>query len=115
MLLCIRALVFVVHGAGEHCGGYANIAHILTQHGMLVFAHDHSEWHLPNAAHIIQSQICWVATVQQCLGWCIYKIYLHPYLIPGDSTTLFLSFITDVVGIVYWGWHLKKGKNVQKM
>ncbi|XP_067269782.1 monoglyceride lipase isoform X1 [Pseudorasbora parva] len=36
-----KALVFVAHGAGEHCGGYANIAHSLTQHGILVFAHDH--------------------------------------------------------------------------
>uniref|UniRef100_A0A673HID0 Serine aminopeptidase S33 domain-containing protein n=1 Tax=Sinocyclocheilus rhinocerous TaxID=307959 RepID=A0A673HID0_9TELE len=36
-----KALVFVAHGAGEHCGGYADIAHSLTQHGILVFAHDH--------------------------------------------------------------------------
>ncbi|XP_051509227.1 monoglyceride lipase isoform X1 [Myxocyprinus asiaticus] len=36
-----KALVIVVHGAAEHCGGYADIAHSLMQHGMLVFAHDH--------------------------------------------------------------------------
>ncbi|TRZ02703.1 hypothetical protein DNTS_022677 [Danionella cerebrum] len=36
-----KALVFVVHGAGEHCGGYADIALSLTKHGALVFAHDH--------------------------------------------------------------------------
>lgn len=36
-----KALVYVAHGAGEHCGGYADIAHSLTQHGILVFAHDH--------------------------------------------------------------------------
>ncbi|KAM9475262.1 monoglyceride lipase [Clarias gariepinus] len=36
-----KALVFVVHGAGEHCSLYDDVAHILTQHSLYVFAHDH--------------------------------------------------------------------------
>ncbi|XP_028679857.1 monoglyceride lipase isoform X1 [Erpetoichthys calabaricus] len=36
-----RALVFVAHGAGEHCGRYSNLAEMLTEHSMLVFTHDH--------------------------------------------------------------------------
>ncbi|XP_030640171.1 monoglyceride lipase [Chanos chanos] len=36
-----RALVFVAHGAGEHCGAYEDVARTLTEHSMLVFAHDH--------------------------------------------------------------------------
>ncbi|XP_017323673.1 monoglyceride lipase isoform X3 [Ictalurus punctatus] len=36
-----KALVFVVHGAGEHCSAYADVAHTLTQHSLFVFAHDH--------------------------------------------------------------------------
>lgn len=61
--------MFVAHGAGEHCGGYADIAHSLTQHGILVFAHDHGEWQTPNQqAKIPNTEICGLATVQQCLG-----------------------------------------------
>uniref|UniRef100_A0A671YTF0 Monoglyceride lipase n=1 Tax=Sparus aurata TaxID=8175 RepID=A0A671YTF0_SPAAU len=36
-----RALVFVAHGAGEHCGWYAEIAQRLKELSLLVFAHDH--------------------------------------------------------------------------
>ncbi|XP_008282942.1 monoglyceride lipase isoform X1 [Stegastes partitus] len=36
-----RALVFVVHGAGEHCGPYDEIAQRLKELSLLVFAHDH--------------------------------------------------------------------------
>ncbi|XP_046727504.1 monoglyceride lipase isoform X1 [Silurus meridionalis] len=36
-----KALVFVVHGAGEHCSLYDSVAHTLTQHSLYVFAHDH--------------------------------------------------------------------------
>ncbi|XP_032825602.1 monoglyceride lipase-like isoform X1 [Petromyzon marinus] len=36
-----RALVFVSHGLGEHCGRYDEVARMLVQHGVLVFAHDH--------------------------------------------------------------------------
>ncbi|XP_047655815.1 monoglyceride lipase isoform X2 [Tachysurus fulvidraco] len=36
-----KALVFVVHGAGEHCSGYADVAQKLTQHSLFVFSHDH--------------------------------------------------------------------------
>lgn len=38
-----RALVFVVHGAAEHCGGYDDVAQTLMKRNLLVFAHDHGE------------------------------------------------------------------------
>uniref|UniRef100_A0A8B9KJN7 Monoglyceride lipase n=1 Tax=Astyanax mexicanus TaxID=7994 RepID=A0A8B9KJN7_ASTMX len=38
-----RALVFIAHGAGEHCGMYTDVAHTLVQKGLYVFAHDHGE------------------------------------------------------------------------
>ncbi|XP_023581082.1 monoglyceride lipase isoform X1 [Trichechus manatus latirostris] len=37
----IRALVFISHGAGEHCGRYEELAQMLMGLGLLVFAHDH--------------------------------------------------------------------------
>ncbi|XP_060912623.1 monoglyceride lipase isoform X2 [Labrus mixtus] len=36
-----RALVFIAHGAGEHCGPYDEIAQRLKEMSLLVFAHDH--------------------------------------------------------------------------
>ncbi|XP_021422212.1 monoglyceride lipase isoform X1 [Oncorhynchus mykiss] len=36
-----RALVFVAHGAGEHCGPYDEIGQTLKEQSLLVFAHDH--------------------------------------------------------------------------
>ncbi|XP_026357280.2 monoglyceride lipase isoform X4 [Ursus arctos] len=36
-----RALIFVSHGAGEHCGRYDELAQMLVGLGLLVFAHDH--------------------------------------------------------------------------
>ncbi|XP_070319581.1 monoglyceride lipase isoform X3 [Odocoileus virginianus] len=36
-----RALAFVSHGAGEHCGRYDELAQMLVGLGLLVFAHDH--------------------------------------------------------------------------
>ncbi|XP_077307851.1 monoglyceride lipase [Lithobates pipiens] len=36
-----RALVFVVHGAGEHCNRYDDLAQLLTGLEFLVFSHDH--------------------------------------------------------------------------
>ncbi|XP_029115497.1 monoglyceride lipase [Scleropages formosus] len=36
-----RALVFVVHGAAEHCECYSDLAQNLTKQDLLVFAHDH--------------------------------------------------------------------------
>ncbi|XP_034027650.1 monoglyceride lipase isoform X2 [Thalassophryne amazonica] len=36
-----RALVLIVHGAGEHCGPYDELARRLKQLSLLVFAHDH--------------------------------------------------------------------------
>ncbi|XP_061760852.1 monoglyceride lipase isoform X1 [Nerophis ophidion] len=36
-----RALVLIVHGAGEHCGPYHEIARRLKEMSLLVFAHDH--------------------------------------------------------------------------
>ncbi|KAK5863276.1 hypothetical protein PBY51_000318 [Eleginops maclovinus] len=36
-----RALVYIAHGAGEHCGPYDEIAQRLKELSMLVFAHDH--------------------------------------------------------------------------
>ncbi|XP_055269402.1 monoglyceride lipase isoform X4 [Moschus berezovskii] len=36
-----RALVFMSHGAGEHCGRYDELAQMLVGLGLLVFAHDH--------------------------------------------------------------------------
>ncbi|XP_056380829.1 monoglyceride lipase isoform X3 [Hyla sarda] len=36
-----RALVFVVHGAGEHCCRYNDLAQILSGLDFFVFAHDH--------------------------------------------------------------------------
>lgn len=52
MFVCVSALVFVAHGAGEHCSLYADVAHKLTQHSLLVFTHDHGEW-LPKPAKMI--------------------------------------------------------------
>uniref|UniRef100_A0A287DDR7 Monoglyceride lipase n=1 Tax=Ictidomys tridecemlineatus TaxID=43179 RepID=A0A287DDR7_ICTTR len=37
----LRALVFVSHGAGEHCGRYDELAQMLMGLDILVFAHDH--------------------------------------------------------------------------
>lgn len=42
--LSSRALIFVSHGAGEHCGRYDELAHMLKGLDMLVFAHDHGEY-----------------------------------------------------------------------
>lgn len=36
-----KALVFVSHGAGEHCGRYDELAQMLVGLDLLVFAHDH--------------------------------------------------------------------------
>ncbi|XP_008055045.1 monoglyceride lipase isoform X1 [Carlito syrichta] len=36
-----KALVFVSHGAGEHCGRYEELAQMLIGLDLLVFAHDH--------------------------------------------------------------------------
>ncbi|XP_072276647.1 monoglyceride lipase [Pyxicephalus adspersus] len=36
-----RALVFVVHGAGEHCCRYDDLAQLLTGLNFFVFSHDH--------------------------------------------------------------------------
>nr|XP_033782345.1 monoglyceride lipase isoform X2 [Geotrypetes seraphini] len=36
-----RALAFVAHGAGEHCGRYDELAQMLTGLNFFVFAHDH--------------------------------------------------------------------------
>ncbi|XP_045390210.1 monoglyceride lipase isoform X4 [Lemur catta] len=36
-----KALIFVSHGAGEHCGRYDELARMLTGLDLLVFAHDH--------------------------------------------------------------------------
>ncbi|XP_041445303.1 monoglyceride lipase L homeolog isoform X4 [Xenopus laevis] len=36
-----RALMFIVHGAGEHCCRYDDLAQILTALNFLVFSHDH--------------------------------------------------------------------------
>lgn len=42
--LSSRALIFVSHGAGEHCGRYDELAQMLKRLDMLVFAHDHGEY-----------------------------------------------------------------------
>lgn len=39
-----RGLVFVSHGAGEHCGRYDELAQMLVGLQLLVFAHDHGEY-----------------------------------------------------------------------
>ncbi|KAL3067794.1 hypothetical protein OYC64_022140 [Pagothenia borchgrevinki] len=36
-----RALVYIAHGAGEHCGPYDEMAQRLKELSMLAFAHDH--------------------------------------------------------------------------
>ena len=36
-----RAIILLVHGAGEHCGRYAHFARYLTDHGYAVVALDH--------------------------------------------------------------------------
>ncbi|XP_078270817.1 monoglyceride lipase-like [Rhinoraja longicauda] len=36
-----RAMVMIIHGAGEHSGNYTNITPIFTQLSLFVFAHDH--------------------------------------------------------------------------
>ncbi|KAM8781246.1 monoglyceride lipase isoform 1-T1 [Rhynchonycteris naso] len=36
-----KALIFVSHGAGEHCGRYDELAQMLVRLELLVFAHDH--------------------------------------------------------------------------
>ncbi|XP_057361901.1 monoglyceride lipase isoform X5 [Manis pentadactyla] len=36
-----KALIFVSHGAGEHCGRYDDLAQMLVGLELLVFAHDH--------------------------------------------------------------------------
>ncbi|KAF7249748.1 Monoglyceride lipase [Varanus komodoensis] len=38
-----RGLVFVAHGAGEHCCRYDDLAQMLTGINFFVFAHDHGE------------------------------------------------------------------------
>ncbi|XP_012520309.1 PREDICTED: monoglyceride lipase-like, partial [Propithecus coquereli] len=38
-----RALIFVSHGAAEHCGRYDELAQMLTGLDLLVFAHDHAD------------------------------------------------------------------------
>ena len=48
-----RALVFVAHGAGEHCGPYDEIGQTLKEQSLLVFAHDHGE--LNSLQHLLQS------------------------------------------------------------
>ncbi|XP_028335510.1 monoglyceride lipase isoform X22 [Physeter macrocephalus] len=49
-----RALVFVSHGAGEHCGRYDELARMLVGLELLVFAHDHGRltWAGPGCTQI---------------------------------------------------------------
>lgn len=51
-----RALVMIVHGAGEHSGSYMNLASMLVNQSLFVFSHDHvghgqSEGHRLNVSH----------------------------------------------------------------
>lgn len=55
-----RALVFVSHGAGEHCGRYEELAQMLVGLHLLVFAHDHGEcpgcgtsWYLADCMSVL--------------------------------------------------------------
>ena len=43
-----RALVLIVHGAGEHCLWYTPLALLLKKAGCYVFAHDHGKFNLTN-------------------------------------------------------------------
>ena len=38
--MLLRALLFVVHGVGEHMGRYNELIEVLIQSGILVFGHD---------------------------------------------------------------------------
>ena len=40
-----RALVFISHGAGEHCQRYGHVAAALNEIGAFVYAHDHGRFH----------------------------------------------------------------------
>ena len=37
----VRALLLILHGLGEHCLWYTDMAEFLNKHGIYVFAHDH--------------------------------------------------------------------------
>ncbi|XP_017922541.1 PREDICTED: monoglyceride lipase isoform X1 [Capra hircus] len=50
-----RALVFVSHGAGEHCGRYEELAQMLVGLGLLVFAHDHASGSLPRSQPFVST------------------------------------------------------------
>ena len=60
----LRALVFIAHGAGEHCGPYDEIAQRLKELSLLVFAHDHGE-----------SQTHTLHRINSCI-----HLHLHPWL-----------------------------------
>lgn len=58
----LRGLVFIAHGAAEHCGPYDEIAQRLKELSLLVFAHDHGEWqtHIPHYWDAHTSHAKWV-------------------------------------------------------
>lgn len=42
MYFCFyRAVVFIVHGVGEHSGRYVSLAQFLNEHKYAVYSHDH--------------------------------------------------------------------------
>ncbi|CAH7166369.1 Mgll [Phodopus roborovskii] len=50
------ALIFVSHGAGEHCGRYDELAQMLKGLDMMVFAHDHAAL---QSALVIGETVVW--------------------------------------------------------
>ncbi len=41
--VCLRLILYLSHGAGEHMGRYEKLKDELVESGMLVYGHDHGE------------------------------------------------------------------------
>uniref|UniRef100_A0A8C0WYI7 Serine aminopeptidase S33 domain-containing protein n=1 Tax=Castor canadensis TaxID=51338 RepID=A0A8C0WYI7_CASCN len=72
-----KALIFVSHGAGEHCGRYDDLAQMLMRLNLLVFAHDHVVVFVsaPQSGPVISVReiIVWDSPRGLCNGDCHYS------------------------------------------
>lgn len=67
----LRALVLIVHGAGEHSGPYDEIAQRLKELSLLVFAHDHGE----SQTHYVTLHECDYTYTHGCP--CVHPEFRH--------------------------------------
>ncbi|XP_043934479.1 monoglyceride lipase isoform X2 [Protopterus annectens] len=73
-----KALVFIAHGAGEHCGRYNDLAQMLVEHSLLAFAHDHVGHGQSEGVRMAVSDFH--IFVRDCLQHIDQMVKIHPNL-----------------------------------